>query len=302
MELYQLRTFVTVAREGHLTRAAERLFTSQPTVSAHIKALEEEFGLRLFERTPGGMVPTAAGEALWEEAERLLGASKDFAARAAALKGNVGGTLRLGLNNDTCVLRSTDLLVALTKAHPGLRFELVAGTSGVLRQAVLDRELDAAFHEGAIIEPAIEVVELAHLELIIVMPNAWAVELAHPDWRPLATKPWVVGNPGCSFAAALDVVAREHGFQPQKQFAVDNDGTMLLELVASGHAIAVTTREDLRARPGMEERVAVWPHFRRPLPLSLCFLKTRADDSTLRALVNAARTLWTAPEANASSF
>ena len=67
MELYHLKTFVTVAEERHLTRAAERLCVSQPAISAHIKALEEELGLALFERTPKGMLPTAAGEALLEE-------------------------------------------------------------------------------------------------------------------------------------------------------------------------------------------------------------------------------------------
>lgn len=87
MELYQLRTFVAVAREGQLTKAAESLFTSQPAVSAQIKALEDEFGLKLFERSAAGMTPTPAGEALWEEAERLLNASRDLSAKAAALKG-----------------------------------------------------------------------------------------------------------------------------------------------------------------------------------------------------------------------
>ncbi len=50
MEIYQLRTFVTVAREGSITRASELLFLSQPAVSAHIKAMEDELGLVLFER------------------------------------------------------------------------------------------------------------------------------------------------------------------------------------------------------------------------------------------------------------
>ena len=93
MELYQLKTFVAIAREGSLTRAAERVFTSPPAVSAQLKALEDELGVKLFERTPRGMVPTEAGtrllEAIYrkkgdlekakrhhEEMERLLGTRK----------------------------------------------------------------------------------------------------------------------------------------------------------------------------------------------------------------------------------
>lgn len=64
MELYQLKTFVAIAKEGSLTRAAERVFTSAPAVSAQLKALEDELGVKLFERTPRGMVPTQAGRSL----------------------------------------------------------------------------------------------------------------------------------------------------------------------------------------------------------------------------------------------
>ncbi|MFD2448247.1 LysR family transcriptional regulator [Vogesella fluminis] len=56
MEIYQLRTFVTVAQQGHLTQAAELLHLSQPAVTAQIKAIEEEVGMPLFERTAGGDV------------------------------------------------------------------------------------------------------------------------------------------------------------------------------------------------------------------------------------------------------
>ena len=66
MELYQLRSFAAVAEENHLTRAAERLHLSQPAVSGHIKALEGELGVRLFERASTGMELTAAGKELLE--------------------------------------------------------------------------------------------------------------------------------------------------------------------------------------------------------------------------------------------
>jgi DNA-binding transcriptional LysR family regulator len=64
MEIYQLRTFVAVAQQGHLTQAAEILHLSQPAVTAQIKALEEELGLALFERTAGGVLLTKAGAML----------------------------------------------------------------------------------------------------------------------------------------------------------------------------------------------------------------------------------------------
>ena len=72
MELYQLKTFVAVAKEGHLTRAAKSLHTSQPAVSAHIKALEAELEIALFDRTPKGMDLTAAGKRLLDQAQTIL--------------------------------------------------------------------------------------------------------------------------------------------------------------------------------------------------------------------------------------
>ena len=71
MELYQLRTFAAVAEEGHLTRAAERLHLSQPAVSGHIKALEQELDVRLFERTATGMVLTEPGRQLLGHANKV---------------------------------------------------------------------------------------------------------------------------------------------------------------------------------------------------------------------------------------
>ncbi|WP_314796371.1 LysR family transcriptional regulator [Bordetella pertussis] len=72
LNLTHLRTLVAVVQEGHLTRAAERLRISQPAASHHLRSLEQQFGLPLFTRTPQGVVPTAAGLQLSEQAARLL--------------------------------------------------------------------------------------------------------------------------------------------------------------------------------------------------------------------------------------
>ncbi|WP_049714843.1 LysR family transcriptional regulator [Streptomyces caatingaensis] len=75
MELRQLTYFCAVADEANLTRAAERLRLSSPSLSQQIKALEREAGAALFRRTPAGMVLTRAGEALLPEARAVLGAA-----------------------------------------------------------------------------------------------------------------------------------------------------------------------------------------------------------------------------------
>ena len=72
MELTQLRTFVAVAQEGHLTRAAERLHISQPAASAHIRALESSFEVQLFVRTNRGLELTEAGRDFHEQIKGSL--------------------------------------------------------------------------------------------------------------------------------------------------------------------------------------------------------------------------------------
>src|SRR5690606_17339909 len=93
MDLTQLRTFVAVAQEGHLTRAAERLHISQPAASAHIRALESFFELQLFTRTNRGLELTVAGQRLAEGAGRVLGSTLELTSLARELRGGKVGRL-----------------------------------------------------------------------------------------------------------------------------------------------------------------------------------------------------------------
>src|SRR5438552_1417913 len=124
MELYQLRSFAAVAELGHLTRAAEKLHISQPALSAQIKALEDEFGVALFERLPSGMELTPAGRGLVAEAEKIVAAAQALRSRAHALRGEVAGRVKLGTVSDPDFIRVGDFLAQAIDAFPELEIEL----------------------------------------------------------------------------------------------------------------------------------------------------------------------------------
>src|SRR3954451_23584975 len=91
-----LRCFITIAREGSVSRAAMLLHLTQPAVSLQLKALEESTGLQLFNRTPGGFTLTEAGAALLPLAHKAISATADFRTMADSLKQSQRLTLRVG--------------------------------------------------------------------------------------------------------------------------------------------------------------------------------------------------------------
>ncbi len=163
-ELRQLRYFVTVAEEGNLTRAAERLGIQQPPLTRQIRLLEEDWGVPLFERHPRGMRPTEAGRVAIEAARDVLERAARLGQTARRAARGEQGRLAVGYTSSGAFNPFVSQQIrAFREARPGVLLGLAEDGTPELAQALRDERLDAAFvrstssdTSGLLLEPLFE--------------------------------------------------------------------------------------------------------------------------------------------------
>lgn len=156
MELKELRWFLALAEEGNMTRAAEQLHVTQPTLSRQMKALEAELHQKLFVRQSAGIRLTEAGRLLREEATDVIALADRMEGRFISLGHLVGGKLYFGLA-ESCQIRHLAAEVKHLKEEcPGLEYHVISGVSmqvtdkldkGILDFAVLAERPDRVKYE-----------------------------------------------------------------------------------------------------------------------------------------------------------
>ncbi len=142
MDLSDLRIFTAVVREGGVTRAAERLHRVQSNVTTRVRQLEEDLGVKLFNREGKRLVLTPAGQTLLEYADQLLALADE--ARAALYDDRPRGQFRLGAMESTAAVRLPGPLTTYAKRYPDVVLELRTGNPTQLSTAVLAGDIDAA--------------------------------------------------------------------------------------------------------------------------------------------------------------
>ncbi|WP_028313000.1 LysR family transcriptional regulator [Derxia gummosa] len=296
MDLNQLRTFVTVASLGNLTRASERLFLSQPAVSAQLKQLESELGVGLFTRSARGMQLTVAGEQLRAEAEAALDAAERLKARASRLRADeVAGELRLGTVSEPAILRLTDTLGRLVERHPGLVLKLAQRVSGEALEQLADGRLDAAWVMGEVDDARLASLTLGRLDLVVTAPAAWAARLDGADWDAVSALPWISLVPHCSLTATAARVFADRRSQLRPAPVQPDNEVSLRNLVAAGHGLALL-RADLASAGVADGTLAIWPGLRESIALRFAYPRQGADSPRLAALIDAVRASWALPD------
>ncbi|MFE5318970.1 LysR family transcriptional regulator [Paenibacillus sp. NPDC056579] len=197
MELTDLKVFVTVAEEGNISGAAQRMDYVQSNVTARIRKLESELGVPLFHRHPKGVSLTDKGVVFREYAASIVQMS-DEAVRAVQDTPYPSGPLCIGVVD---TLNCGSLMRALSSfqsRHPEVSLTLLTGPSGDLLDMVLSHKLDGAFVTGDYPPAKLLCEHATRDELRLLTP------LTGDEYPDLAALKWAVSPKGCPFRAILE--------------------------------------------------------------------------------------------------
>ena len=244
MELRHLRYFIAVAEELNFTRAATRLHIGQPPLSMQIRDLEEEIGVRLFERGPRRVALSTAGERFLLHARRILDGVEEAVAEARRAARGELGELRVGF---TSSLPFTDLLPDALNAYrrrfPQVRLQLREMFTPEQFQALVRGELDVGFVRLQAGTPPAGIVlrEVARNPLRLVvnaahrLAGAAQVRLAELAGEDFISFPADVGT---DLPGVLRALCRQAGFEP-RIVQTAREATTQIGLVAAGLGVAV---------------------------------------------------------------
>jgi DNA-binding transcriptional LysR family regulator len=169
MELTQLEFFVSVVEEGSFSKAALRVFRTQPAVSIAIRRLEDEVGAPLFERSQKTPRLTEAGELLFDYAKRMLALRDQAQQVVAELRTFQRGRVRIGANESTSLYLLPQLILRYREQHPNVKVEIYRHVSERLPREVLDHNVDFALLAFEPEDSDLQSFPILRDELILIM-------------------------------------------------------------------------------------------------------------------------------------
>ncbi len=208
MELTQLKSFVAVAHEGHMTRAAKQLHVTQPALSAQISKLEDELGQRLFDRSSKGMSLTEAGKTFLTHVEAALRKIEEGEVALDELMGLERGSLAVGGGATATTYLLPELIANFHTNYPRIQFFVREQASQGIVEAVLSSELDigiVTMRAGASLPEALAVHEWVEDELVLIVPPEHPLSgQTHFDWSDLDGLHLVLFEAGSAIRNLID--------------------------------------------------------------------------------------------------
>jgi len=217
VNLKQLEVFIKVAESGSFSKGAEATFITQSTVSQHISALENEFGLKLLDRTGKGALLTEAGKLLLERARRLVEYAREIPVAIDRFKGVEEADLNIAGSSIPGEYMIPAALPLLINRFPGITIFLLQGDSREVLQKVLAEEVEFGVVGGRFAEDSLEFTPFTRDELVLIAPagHRWA-GVPEISKEELLGEPFVLRETGSGTGKATVEALREVGIDPSR--------------------------------------------------------------------------------------
>ncbi len=238
-----LKTFVTLVEVKNFTKTAEILLMSQPSVSLHIKKLEEEFQTKLFLRSPKFLKVTLTGEILYDRAKQMITIYEQTRQDIQEHDRSIKGELKIGASFTIGEYILPSLLIDLQEEYPELELQVIIGNTEEIVQAVRLYKVDIGLIEGQTNEKELSVHPFMQDELFIVSSNNH--ELANKDdveITDLHDQAWVTREVGSGTREYLNHVIRSNGLKIKSILTISSNQGIKETLIKNGSGLALLSR------------------------------------------------------------
>lgn len=247
MQLRQLQYFEALFRLRSFVQAAQEHDVTQPALSRSLKKLETDLGQQLFDRTTHAVEPTEAAEGLIHRARDVIDAMLAFEQEAERLRGGATGHVRVGTGPYPAQPLLTGAIQTFAAKHHGIQVSVVAGTARDLLAALLGRELefvvcDMSKYEDSPAADDIEVIELPHEPLVVVLAAGHPLLRGDFQLASLAEFPWAMPTPAPIQARDLPRPFARALASGRFPFYRLETTAACLDLVKAGRAITMVPR------------------------------------------------------------
>ncbi len=260
MELRQLESFRAVLREGSFTAAAKKLHMTQPAVSLHIKALEEELGARLLDRDGRGVRLTEAGAVLLEAADAALASLQEGARRIAELQAPERGSVVLACGDTVALHLLPPVLTTFGKQHPLADVVVHNHGSKTILEMLMNREADLGIvTRPPYVDQKLWVRTLLEDPLVLALPRKHPLaEAKRVTLRALHGEAAVLLAKGAETRSLIDRGLRAEGVELQ---TVMESGNLEVVKAYVANGLGLSIVPEMAITPSDRRRMVI-----RPLP------------------------------------
>jgi len=242
MNLEWYRIFLYTAKAGNLTKAAQELHITQPSVSYAVKQLEKELGVKLFDRLSKGVRLTSEGATLLEYVEKSFAALDSGERKIASLRDYEAGELRIGASGPMIKHVLLPVLDELRIRFPEVRIRLSQGNSAAIQARLKEGQIDLGFVHLPFVDPELEIRQSMAIQDGFVVGPAYRERTEKPlTAADFAKLPLLLLSRGSSTREFVERWLAEQGASVEADIEL-NSFEMIVEFAHRGYGAAFVTR------------------------------------------------------------